>query len=103
MVDIMVKDCLEIQERCKEQGIDTEGCLIYLRPNNLNGNYCLKGTLSHDEFWMCIPEFDEAASAFVGEEVYIPTCYEVKNSFKTYLKSDSMYHLVEGFILYDRK
>lgn len=97
-----MRDYEEILKRCKEQGIDTEGCLIYLRPHNLNGNYCLEGTLSQDGLWMCILEKDEEQSSFFEDDVYVPTCYEVKESFKTYLKGADLYHLVEGFILHER-
>lgn len=100
---VFIKNYEEILKRCKEQGIETEGFSIYLTPHNLNGKYCLEGTLSHDGLWICIPEIDEEQSTFFDHDVYVPTCYEIKDRFKTYLKGDSLSYLVEGYILYDRK
>lgn len=99
----MMKDYEDILKRCKEQGIDINDCDIYIYPNNLNGQYCLAGTLSRDGIWMCIPEKDEAASTFSGEDVYIPTCYEVAGSYNTYLKGDTLSYLVDFYLLYKRK
>lgn len=99
----MIKDYEDILKRCKKQGIDTSNCDIYIYPNNLNGQYCFAGTLSHDGIWICIPERDEAASAFSGEDVYVPICYEVAGSYNTYLKGDTLSYLVDFYLLYKRK
>lgn len=91
----------DIVERCNKQHIDIEGYHIYIDNGTLDGNSCGEVTLSHDERWICIPEtsFNES----FDEEVFIPTCYEIKDSFTTYCKSDSMWHLVHGYILYPRR
>lgn len=90
----------EILKRCKEQNIDTTGCHVYLvEPSLLDGNKCLRGTLSQDKMWICIPT-QEYCPDF-DDDVYVPKCYEIKESFSTYLKGDSIWYLVEGYLLYD--
>lgn len=95
-----MNDYKEILKRCKKQGIDTEGCHIYLEPHNFDGEYCPKGTLSHDGFWMCIPT--KEYSPDFDEDIYIPVCYEIKDSFTTYLGND-IHYLVKFYLLYERK
>lgn len=87
----------DVLERCKEQGIDTTDCHLYIYPDNLDGNSCLKGTIHGDE-WVCIPvkEYDES----FDEPYFNPVCFKIKSSFQTYLKGDSMWHLVNCYLLY---
>lgn len=94
-----MKDYLDIVKRCKEQNIDIDGCHIYIYPNNFDGEFCHKGTLSQDGEWLCIPlkKFDESFEM----DYFEPVCYQVRTSFKTYLKGDSIWYLVECFVLYD--
>ena len=93
----MDRDYKEILRWCKDQKIDITDCHIYIN-NTLDGVPCLKGTLSKDGHWMCIPiaEYDE----FVDEIYYIPRCFEIKGSLNTYLKNDDMWHFVVAFLLY---
>lgn len=90
----------EILTRYKEQNIDITGCHIYLvEPSSLDGVKCLKGTLSQDKEWICIPTLEYCPD--FDEDTYVPKCYEIKESFKTYLKNDTMWYLVQGYVLYD--
>lgn len=91
----------EVLRRCKEQGIDTSDCDIYIEPGYLNGVPCLNRTISHDEQWLCIPtrQYDP----HLLEDVYVPICYEVKGSFTTYLRGADMCHLRKIYLLYKRK
>ena len=91
-------DYKEVVKRCKEQKIDIKDCDIYIYPNNLNGNLCLKGTLSKDERWICIPE--KVFSYDFDDYTYIPVCHEIKDRCTTYLKGDSSWYLVTVYILY---
>lgn len=95
------RDYEEILKRAEEQNIDLTNCHIYLKPNNLNGNYCGNATLSQDGSFICIPVKEYCPET--DTDVYVPTCYEIRESFSTYLKGDSLYYLVEGMILYGRK
>lgn len=94
----MEREYIEILSRCKEQGIDIDDCHVYISDRSLDGRPCFKGTLSQDKCWICIPimEYDEC----IGEEHYIPQCFEIKNSFTTYLKNDIMWYLVNVYLLY---
>ena len=88
----------EIMKRCKEQGIDTTGCHLYFTHGNLDGQSCLKGTLSQDGCWICIPTKEYCPD--FDEDIYMPKCYEIKEKFTTYLKNDHVWYLVECFLLY---
>lgn len=92
---------LEILKRCKKQGIDTKNCHVYLKPNHLDGELCLEGTISQDGLWMCIPT--KKYNYDFDDYIYVPECYEIKEKFTTYLKGDSVWYLVEGYLLYKRK
>jgi len=94
----MYREYEEILKRCKEQGVDTTNCHVYISDKSLDGQPCLKGTLSQDKCWLCIPvrEYDE----FMEEEYYVPRCFEVKDSFTTYLQGDSVWYLVNVYLLY---
>ena len=91
----------EIVKRCKEQNIDIGDCDIYIYPDNLNGSNCLKGTLSKDEKWICIPE--KMYQPDFDEYVYMPICHEIKDKCTTYLKGDSSWYLVTIYFLYKEK
>ena len=91
----------EIINRCKEQCIDIEGCHVYIDGVSFDDKMCMKGTLSQDEEWICIPilYYDES----LDMEIYYPKCFQIKEKLQTYLKSDSMWKLREIYILYKEK
>lgn len=88
----------EFLKRCKEQNIDIENCHIYMSNNLFDGIQCLKPTLSQDGKWLCIPirEYDNCFEDYT----YIPHCFEIKEKLQTYLSSDSMWRLIDIYILY---
>ena len=96
-----MEDYNEVIARCKKQGIETDDCDIYIYPHNFNGQYCLKGTLSQDKKWVCLPEKEYQPD--FDEYIYKPVYHEVKDIVSTYLKSGDMWYLVKVYLLYKTK
>lgn len=88
----------EIIKRCELQNIDISDCDIYIFPNSLNGESCLRGTVSKDNKWICIPEREYVPE--VDNYTYVPVCHEIKSKFTTYLKGDSINYLTTIYLLY---
>lgn len=96
-----MREYVQFIKRCKEQGIDTSDCHIYINDKSLDGEYCLKGTLSQDEHWLCIPMkgYDESMET----EYYVPRCFEIKDTYTTYLKNDDVWYLSKVYLLYKER
>ncbi len=62
----------EIKERCKNQNINTEDCLIMFQRNQtyFNGEEISGFSESKDGRWMCIPVYNEEISTMSDEYVY---------------------------------
>lgn len=92
----------DILKRCKEQGIDTTDCHVYIvEPSTLDGNVCSKGTLSQDKRWICLAEKEYVP--IIDDYTNVPVCYEIKDKFSTYVSNGCMYYLVEFYLLYRRR
>lgn len=91
----------EILSRCEKQGIDTTNCHIYVDTNHLDGEMCGSPTLSQDKFWLCIPT--KEYSPDFDEDIFVPICYEIKDTFTTYIQNDDMWYLRKIYLLYKRR
>lgn len=91
----------EIRERCKNQNINTEDCLIMFQRNQtyFNGEEISGFSESKDGRWMCILVYNEEISAMSDEYVYTPQCFEVKDKMTTYLSNGSMSTLTTIWLL----
>lgn len=91
----------EIKERCKNQNIKTEDCLIMLQRNQtyFNGEEISGFSESKDGRWMCIPVYNEEISAMSDEYVYTPQCFEIKDKMTTYLSNGFMSTLTTIWLL----
>lgn len=91
----------EIRERCKNQNIDTEDCLIMFQRNQtyFNGEKISGFSESKDGRWMCIPVYNDEISNMSDEYVYTPQCFEIENKMTTYLSNGSMSTLTTIWLL----
>lgn len=91
----------EIKERCKNQNIKTEGCLIMFQriQTYFNGEEISRFSESKDGRWMYIPVYNEEISAMSDEYVYTPQCFEIKDKMTTYLSNGVMSTLTTVWLL----
>lgn len=91
----------EIKERCKNQNIKTEDCLIMFQRNQtyFNGEEISGFSESKDGRWMCIPVYNGEISAMSDEYVYTPQCFEIKDKMTTYLSNGFMSTLTTIWLL----
>lgn len=91
----------EIRERCKNQNISTEDCLIMFQRNQtyFNGEEISGFSESKDGRWMCIPVYNDEISAMSDGYVYTPQCFEIKDKMTTYLSNGSMSTLTTIWLL----
>lgn len=89
MDNIVTKWLEEIKDRCKEQNIDTEDCLIMFQRNQtyFNGEEISGYTESKDGRWMCIPVYDDKQY------------FEIKDKMTTYLSNGYMWMLTTIWLL----
>lgn len=101
MDNIIIKWLEEIKSRCKEQNIDTDGCLIMFERNQtyLNGEEVSGYAESKDGRWMCVPIYNDEFSSCYDGYVYSPQCFEIKDKMTTYLSNGSMWTLTTVWLL----
>lgn len=91
----------EIENRCRNQSIDTEGCFIMFQRNKtyFNGEVISGFSESKDGRWMCIPVYDEELSDMADGYVYSPQCFEIKDKMTTFLSNGVMKTLTTIWLL----
>ena len=101
MDNIVTKWLEEIKSRCKEQNIDTDGCLIMFERNQayLSGEEVSGYTEAKDGIWMFVPVYNDELSDCYGEYVYSPQCFEIKDKMTTYLFNGFMWTLTTVWLL----
>lgn len=92
----------EVENRCKEQGIDTEDCLLLIEGRGIYfcGEKISSYTESKDGRWVCIPLYDEENSLVYGSAVYEPICLEIKKKISTYIEYGDWITLTTIWLLY---
>lgn len=101
-MDLVQQWINEIENRCKNQGIDTSDCYIMFARNQIwfNGE-CITGVSeSKDGRWVCIPVYNDEASNVYGDYVYSPQCFEVKEKLTIYLSNGTISTLTTVWLLY---
>lgn len=93
---------MEIEKRCKNQGIDTKECLFLIEGRGIYfcGEKIKQYTVSKDERWVCVPVYDEENSLMYGSTVYKPICLEVKEKMTTYIEYGDWITLTIVWLLY---
>ncbi len=101
MNDIIDTWTEEIKDRCKNQNIDIEDCLIMFQRNQtyFNGEEISGFSESENGRWMCIPVYNDKISDMSGEYVYTPQCFEIKDKITTYLSNGYMTTLTTIWLL----
>lgn len=89
MDNIVTKWIEEIKDRCRQQNIDTEDCLIMFQRNQtyFNGEEISGYTESKDGRWMHISVYDDEQ------------CFEIKGKMTTYLSNGNMWALTTIWLL----
>lgn len=89
MNDIIDTWTEEIKDRCKNQNIDIDNCLIMFQRIRayINGKEISSFSESEDGKWMNILIYNDEIYDMSGEYVYTPQHFEIKDKMTTYLSN----------------
>ncbi len=90
----------QVAKRLREAQINIDDKRILINASSLDGEPISGVSFSKDERWVCVPVSDEYALNFIDSSnnekyPYKPQCFEVVESYSTYLSNGVMSYLTE--------
>ncbi len=91
----------KVVERFWEAGIDIDRYSVLIARNGVTlDGYPVEGwSMSIDNRWICLPVVDEEASVFFGEYAFKPQCFEIVETYETFISNGAISALTQVYLL----